>query len=203
MSKDVKEERDLKEYINKFNPFINQTIKKYSKVRFYDEKEIISWAQEGIMQALDNIPEDCKNVNSYIMSYITNYVKLGLRKSGHFIKLKSKWNDTDPKIRKINNIASLDDQINYNDPGGLNFIEIMPSAILPPDKQFEQKEQAEIIGDAIDSLRDDYATVVRGYIYEGRTFQDIAQDLGITKQGAEQKYKKALKLLKFPLENMQ
>lgn len=202
MSKDVKKEYDLKENISKFTPFIKQTINKYSKVRFYDEKEIISWAQQGIMEALDNIPEDCKNVNSYIMSYITNYVKLGLRESGHFIKLKSKFATKDPEIRKINNIASLDGQINNKNSSVSSFIEIMPSAILPPDKQFEEKEQCEIINGAVNALRDDYATIVREYIYKGRTFADIANDLGITKQGTEQKYKKALKLLRLPLENV-
>ncbi len=194
-------EDNIKYHLHKFEPFVKQMIKRYSKVRYYAEEEIISWANQGIVEALDNIPEDCKNVNSYIMSYITNYVKLGLRDNGHFINLKSKWADRSPEIRKINNIVSLDDQIKDNDASSSNYIEMMPSAILPPDQQVEDKETAEVMSDAIDSLSGDYATIVRQYIYEGKTFEQIAQGLGFSKQLIEQRYQKALKMLKFSLQN--
>lgn len=205
MSTDIKNEQNIKEYLVKFEPFIKQMIQKYSKVKFYDDKEIISWAQEGIVQGLNNIPEDCKNVNSYIMSYITNYVKLGLRESGHFINLKSKWSNKDPEIRKINNIVSLDDPIsntNYSEHSGNSFVDIMPSAILTPTEEIEAEEKVKIINDAIDSLREDYSNIVRQHIYEGKTFEEIAKNLPITKQRVEQKYQKALKMLKIPLKDI-
>ncbi len=201
MSTSLTKEDNIKYHLNKFEPFVKQMIKRYSKVRYYAEQEIISWANQGIVEALDNTPEDCKNVNSYIMSYITNYVKLGLRSSGHFINLKSKWSNKDPEIRKINNIVSLDDQIKKSDSTSSNYIEIMPSAILPPDQQAEDKETAEVMSDAIDSLGDKYATIVRQYIYDEKTFEQIGNDLGFSKQLIEQRYQKALKTLKFSLQN--
>jgi RNA polymerase sigma factor for flagellar operon FliA len=80
-----------------------------------------------------------------------------------------------------------------------NLANLIPTADTTPEKQYEHKELADIISNAIDSLSDKERTVVSLYYYEGLKAKQIATVLEISESRVSQLHSKALVKLKYAL----
>lgn len=192
--------KSLNYYLKKYNPFVKKMVTKYSKIKFYCENEIISWANMGIVAAHKDMSASHTNINSYFMYYITYYVKIGLKETGYFIKLKSKWLDKSPKIRSINNnITSLDGSINKVDENSSKFMDMMPSGLPSPENEIMIGERDMIIRHEMESLPSEERELLTRHVCNDETFESIAKDMNISKQSAHQKLDSILKKLKHNL----
>ena len=81
-----------------------------------------------------------------------------------------------------------------------NLANLIPSSDITPEKQYEHRELADIISQAIDSLSDKERTVVSLYYYEGLKAKQIATVLEISESRVSQIHSKALIKLKYALQ---
>ena len=70
-----------------------------------------------------------------------------------------------------------------------------------PEEGVLQKETAARVRKAIEVLPEREAALVRGFYFEGRHFEEVAKELGISKSWASRLHTKALELLRQELES--
>ncbi len=98
----------------------------------------------------------------------------------------------------LKNTSSTD--VNVNDEGQI----LTVGDMLKDPKCFEDDliekmiddENQKTINDCLDSLPKDMGSVVREYVFENKTFRQIAKEKDVSHQAIEQKVKKAYKLLR-------
>ncbi len=82
-------------------------------------------------------------------------------------------------------------------------IEEEPSTTTGPETSFFEEEQSAKVREAVERLPEREAALVRGFYFEGRQFDDVANDLGISKSWASRLHTKALDLLREKLREVE
>jgi RNA polymerase sigma factor (sigma-70 family) len=136
---------------------------------------------------------------TYAGHWIEAKIKHYLREKASVVRLPSRVHDDAIKAREpLPAPASSLDAV--SGPEGQTLYDVCAVEVESADKIAERSEQADIVWSTVDTLERRSKRILRGRFLEGKTFTELGDELGLSKQRVEQIEKLALRTLRPRME---
>ena len=171
----------------------------------YDD--LVSVGYQSAMKAFNGFDESLGNkATTYLYKALDRDIREFVRKNKYDLYFsnymqKKHWEETKnlsekeaEEARGLGSPMAMRLDATKNDD--MHLSQILPSGSPPPEEQMMVEEQRDILLEEINRLPSHQRTVVKGHYFNGETFDELGEQLGLTKQRTQQIEQIAFKTLK-------
>jgi RNA polymerase sigma factor (sigma-70 family) len=171
----------------------------------YDD--LVAVGYQAAIHALHSFDESKGNkAITYVYKALDRHIREFVRKNKHDLYLsnymqKKHWEETkglsEKEAEEMRGLGSpMAIRIDASKNDDMHVSQILPSGSPPPEEQMMVEEQRDILLEEINRLPSNQRTVVKGHYLNGETFDELGQQLGLSKQRTQQIEQIAFKTLK-------